>query len=450
MSKIEINNVYKIFGNNPNSVLPMVKDGATKETVLEETGSKFPDDPRDQLWKAIGAVFGSWNNPRAIKYREINNISDESGTAVNIQSMVYGNLGSDCATGVCFTRNPSSGEPGVFGEYLINAQGEDVVAGIRTPAPLNSLSKNETNKAQATLEETLPDAYRELTKICEKLESHYLDMQDIEFTIEKGKLYFLQTRSAKRTAKAALNVAMNMMRAGLITEKEAVMRVTPEQIESLLHPSLDPKFTENEAAKGLPASPGAVSGVIALTADEAVALKENSIDCILVRQETSPEDISGMVAARGILTARGGMTSHAAVVARGMGKTCVAGCNVLNIIEGEDFITLNGQKIHKDQTLTIEGTSGRVFLGEVPTVSADLDNEFIEFMSVVDKYRTLKVRTNADNPNDTKTALRFGAEGIGLCRTEHMFFEPDRIKAVREMIFSKTTDERKESLATFI
>ena len=417
-----------------------------KRTVLEETGVKFPTDPEEQLWKAIDAVFNSWNNPRAVKYREINNIPDDLGTAVNVQSMVYGNLGDDCATGVCFTRNPSTGERGVFGEYLINAQGEDVVAGIRTPAPLNKFSLNEINDKEVTLEEKMSSAYLELQNICELLEKHYRDMQDIEFTIERGKLYFLQTRSAKRTARAALKVAMSMLESGAITEKEAIMRVSPEQIETLLHPSLDPKYADQESAKGLPASPGAVSGVIAFTAQEAVNLKENNIDCILVRQETSPEDISGMVAAKGILTARGGMTSHAAVVARGMGKTCVAGCSTLTIKEDEKLIILNGQEVSKEEKITIEGSTGRIFIGEVPTIESSFDEDFSSFMKIVDKHRVLKVRTNADTPKDTKTALKFGAEGIGLCRTEHMFFEPERIQAVREMIFSKTTSERKSSL----
>ncbi len=417
-----------------------------KRTVLEETGIKFPTDPKEQLWRAINAVFNSWDNPRAIKYREINNIPDDLGTAVNVQSMVYGNLGSDCATGVCFTRNPSTGEAGVFGEYLINAQGEDVVAGIRTPAPLNKFSLNEINENGETLEEQMAPAYKELQNICDLLEKHYRDMQDIEFTIERGKLYFLQTRSAKRTAKAALKVAMSMLESGAISEQEAILRVSPEQVEALLHPSLDPKYADHETAKGLPASPGAVSGVIALSADEAVELKEQNIDCILVRQETSPEDISGMVAAKGILTARGGMTSHAAVVARGMGKTCVAGCSALVIKEDENLIIINGHEISKEEKITIEGSTGRIFVGEVPTIESSFDDDFLSFMEIVDKYRVLRVRTNADTPKDTKTALKFGAEGIGLCRTEHMFFEPERIQAVREMIFSKTTDERKASL----
>jgi pyruvate, orthophosphate dikinase len=417
-----------------------------KRTVLEETGVKFPTDPMDQLWRAVDAVFKSWDNPRAIKYREINNISDDLGTAVNVQSMVFGNLGEDCATGVCFTRNPSNGDEGVFGEYLINAQGEDVVAGIRTPAPLNKFSLNEINQNETTLENCMESSYEELKNICELLEKHYRDMQDIEFTIERGRLFFLQTRSAKRTAKASLKVAMSLLNANVISEKEAILRVTPEQIENLLHPSLDPKYVDHEIAKGLPASPGAVSGVIALSAEEAISLKDNNIDCILVRQETSPEDISGMVAAKGILTARGGMTSHAAVVARGMGKTCVAGCSSLVIKENEKKIVLNGHEISQDEKITIEGASGRIFLGEVPTIESSFDDDFSSFMNIVDKHRVLNIRTNADTPKDTKTALKFGAEGIGLCRTEHMFFEPKRIKAVREMIFSKTTDERKAAL----
>ena len=318
-----------------------------KKTILEESGVVFPEDPFDQLWKAVEAVFSSWNNPRAIKYREINNISGEWGTAVNVQSMVFGNLGDDCATGVCFSRNPSTGEQGVFGEYLINAQGEDVVAGVRTPSPMNDFSVNDVNSGQKTLQFVMPKVYQELEEICEKLENHYGDMQDIEFTIEKDCLYLLQTRNAKRTARAALKIAMALLDSGVISKEEAIFHVTPSQVEELLHPGLDPNFATDEAAKGLPASPGAVSGVIALSADEAVRLKEKNIKCILVRQETSPEDISGMVASAGILTARGGMTSHAAVVARGMGKTCVAGCSSLVILENEQSIVIGGKNIKR-------------------------------------------------------------------------------------------------------
>lgn len=417
-----------------------------KQIVLEETGQSFPVDPYDQLWQAIAAVFRSWNNPRAQKYRELNSIPHHWGTAVNVQSMVFGNRGNDSATGVCFTRNPSNGDKYFFGEYLINAQGEDVVAGTRTPAPINDDSKGERNRDLPTLSQLMPDVFSELTEIYQKLEKHYKDMQDIEFTVEEGTLYILQTRSGKRTTAAALKMATEMVEEGLITKEEALVRIRPEDLNQLLHPRLDPKADKELLAVGLPASPGAASGEIVLDSEKAARLKESGKRVLLVRQETSPDDISGMVAAEGILTSRGGMTSHAAVVARGMGKPCVAGCSDLfvNYMEGE--IKIKGKAFKEGEWLTIDGASGEVMSGEVATMEADISDHFQVFMSWVDELRDLKVRTNADNPRDAKKALAFGAEGIGLCRTEHMFFEPERILAVREMIFAQTREARTKAL----
>ena len=416
-----------------------------KQQVKEELGRDFPENPEEQLWGAIGAVFGSWMNPRAITYRKLNNIPAEWGTAVNVQSMVYGNMGDDCATGVAFTRDPSTGENYFYGEYLVNAQGEDVVAGIRTPQPINK-AKHKPGDLPA-MEDVLPDCYAQLAKIRDILEKHYKDMQDIEFTIEKGKLYMLQTRNGKRTANAAVKIAVDMVKEGLIGDKEAVLRVEPSQLDQLLHPSLDPKASKTVIAKGLPASPGAACGEVVFSADEAENAAKIGLKVILVRVETSPEDIHGMHAAQGILTARGGMTSHAAVVARGMGKCCVAGCGdiVVNYRE-QQFTAKGGVIIKKGDIITLDGSTGEVILGQVPTVQPELTGDFGQLMQWVDKYRKLKVRTNADTPQDAKVAREFGAEGIGLCRTEHMFFDADRIMAVREMILSEDVEGRKRAL----
>lgn len=423
--------------------------GKFKAKIKDVLGETFPENPQDQLWGAVGAVFGSWMNQRAITYRRLNGIPADWGTAVNVQSMVYGNMGNDCATGVAFTRDPSTGENYFYGEYLVNAQGEDVVAGIRTPQPINrSNSKDSTLPA---MEEVMPECYKQLVDIRGILEKHYKDMQDIEFTIEKGKLFMLQTRNGKRTAKAAIKVAVDMVNEGLIDEKTAVLRVSPSQLDQLLHPSLDPKAKKNVIAKGLPASPGAASGEVVFTADEAEAAGRLGLKVILVRVETSPEDIHGMHAAQGILTARGGMTSHAAVVARGMGKCCVAGCGDIKVdYAAGQFMTAKGELVKKGDTITLDGSTGEVILGEVPTVAPQLTGDFGILMGWVDNYRKLKVRTNADTPNDSRVAREFGAEGIGLCRTEHMFFEADRIAAVREMILSDDVEGRKRALAKIL
>ncbi|HPX61713.1 MAG TPA: pyruvate, phosphate dikinase [Deltaproteobacteria bacterium] len=420
-----------------------------KAKIHEELGKPFPEDPQEQMWGAIGAVFGSWMNQRAITYRKLNNIPSEWGTAVNVQSMVFGNMGNDCATGVAFTRDPSTGEDYFYGEFLVNAQGEDVVAGIRTPQPINRVKSNDSKLP--SLEEVMPECYRQLVNVRGILENHYKDMQDIEFTIETGKLYMLQTRTGKRTAPAAIKIAVNMVEEGLIDEQTAITRVAPSQLDQLLHPSLDPNAKKTIVAKGLPASPGAVSGEVVFSADEAEAEAKLGRKVILVRVETSPEDIHGMHAAQGILTARGGMTSHAAVVARGMGKCCVAGCGDIKVdYSAESFTARDGVVIQKGDTITLDGTSGDVMLGAVPTVSAKLTGDFAKLMGWVDKVRTLKVRANADTPNDARVAREFGAEGIGLCRTEHMFFEAERIAAVREMILSEELEGRKKALAKIL
>lgn len=413
-----------------------------RRTILEESGKSFPIDPYDQLWQAIAAVFKSWNNPRAIKYREINNIPGNWGTAVNVQSMVFGNMGEDSGTGVCFTRDPSTGDKRFFGEYLMNAQGEDVVAGIRTPAPINEESKNDSNKNLKTLSEVQPKMYDELVELYMKLESHYKDMQDIEFTIEKSKLFILQTRNGKRTTAAAIKIATDLVEEGIISKNEALLRIAPDDLNQLLHPRLDPKATKKVLAKGLPASPGAAGGEIVFSSEQAHSFAEGGKKVLLVRQETSPEDIAGMVAAEGILTARGGMTSHAAVVARGMGKTCVAGCTELVINQNEKTLVINGRTFKEGDLLTIDGSSGEVLDGLVPTIDAEISPDFAKYMSWADEVRKLKIRTNADNPHDSEVAIKFGAEGIGLCRTEHMFFEAERILSVREMIFSKDKEGR--------
>jgi pyruvate,orthophosphate dikinase len=419
-----------------------------KAKVKETLNREFPEDPEEQLWGAINAVFGSWMNPRAVTYRKLNNIPAEWGTAVNVQAMVFGNMGNDCATGVAFTRNPSTGENRFFGEFLLNAQGEDVVAGIRTPQPIDKVS---SDGHLPSLEEVMPDCYQQLLDIRELLEKHYHDMQDIEFTIEKDKLYMLQTRNGKRTATAAVKIAVDMVKEGLIDKKEAVLRVAPEQLDQLLHPSLDPKAAKEIIATGLPASPGAASGEIVFSAEDAENAAKLGLKVILVRIETSPEDIHGMNAAQGILTARGGMTSHAAVVARGMGKCCVAGCGSVKVdYKAQQFTTASGEVFKKGDVITLDGSTGEVMKGSVDTVQPSLTGDFGKLMEWVDQFRRLHVRTNADTPNDAAVARNFGAEGIGLCRTEHMFFEGDRIMAVREMILSEDVEGRKTALGKIL
>ncbi len=414
-----------------------------KKQILEFRGQSFPEDPWDQLKGAVEAVFDSWNNSRAKTYRQLNGIADSWGTAVNVQAMVFGNMGSDCGTGVAFTRDPSTGEKLFFGEYLIDAQGEDVVAGIRTPSPLCGIDKG-------SLEKTMPIVYGELCDIYKKLELHYRDMQDLEFTIEKGRLWMLQTRTGKRTAQAALKIAWDMYQEGLITKEEAILRVDPESLDQLLHPTLDRTQLTEELGKALPASPGGVSGQVVLTSEKASSEVQKGHKVILVRQETSPEDIEGMVAAEGILTARGGMTSHAAVVARGMGKCCVSGLDSLFIDREKGEIQLGGRTIKEGEFITLDGSTGQVFLGQVPTKDPDLGEVFHSFMSLADEVRTLKVRTNADTPEDAQKAKEFGAEGIGLCRTEHMFFGVDRIDSVRAMILAENSSERKQALSELL
>ena len=419
-----------------------------KDLVHQITGHLFTADPWEQLWGAVSAVFRSWNTPRAVTYRELNSIPAAWGTAVNVQSMVFGNMGDDSATGVAFTRDPSTGEKQFFGEFLINAQGEDVVAGIRTPQPLTVLSAKDSG--HKSLEELMPVAFKELVSIYQKLEKHYRDMQDIEFTIEKSKLWMLQTRNGKRTAAAALRIACDMISEKLITEDEAILRVDPASLDQLLHPTLDPKANKTVLAKGLPASPGGVHGQIVFSSEEAVEWKEQGHKVILVRIETSPEDIAGMNAARGILTTRGGMTSHAAVVARGMGKCCVAGCGEVEVDYRQETMKVKGYVLKKGDIITLDGGTGEVYLGEVKTVEPKLDNYFATIMSIADKKRRLEVRANADTPKDAQTARDFGAQGIGLCRTEHMFFGADRIDAVREMILADSKVERERALAKLL
>jgi pyruvate, orthophosphate dikinase len=423
-----------------------------KALVKKETGKDFPSDAKEQLWGAVLAVFKSWNNHRAIVYRRMHDIPDEWGTACNIQAMVFGNMGDTSATGVAFTRDPSTGEKRLYGEYLPNAQGEDVVAGIRTPMPLQGKGDS--------LEAKMPDAYKELAAISQKLEKHFRDAQDLEFTIQAGKLFMLQCRSAKRTGRAAVRMAVEMAKEGLITKDEAVMRVDPAQLDQLLHPTLDPKAPKRLLAKGLSASPGAAQGHVVFSADEAERSAGQGKPVILVRVETSPEDIHGMKAARGILTARGGMTSHAAVVARGMGKACVAGCSAIAVSYAEQLMNITVYDaaghaketvtIKKGDVITLDGSSGEIYEGAIPTVQAALTGEFGELMGWADAVRTMKVRANADTPLDAQAARSFGAEGIGLCRTEHMFFDDKRIAAVREMILSDTTEQRETALAKLI
>lgn len=424
---------------------------AQYKKIIKLSGKQFPEDPWDQLWGAVGAVFGSWMSPRAITYRKLNQIPESWGTAVNVQAMVFGNMGNDCATGVAFTRDPSTGEKKFFGEYLINAQGEDVVAGIRTPQPINAGSSQASTSKFITLEEAMPKAYAQLVSVYKKLEKHYRDMQDIEFTIERGNLFMLQTRNGKRTAAASLKIACDMVREKLITQKEAILRVDPEQLDKLLHPGLDPNAEKRVLTKGLPASPGAAYGQVVFDPDTAEKWsKELNRKVILVRVETSPEDIHGMHAAQGILTARGGMTSHAAVVARGMGRPCVSGCAAIRVAEHSREFSVGQIVVKEGDFITIDGASGEVILGKVPTVAPVLNRDFTEFMKWVDQTRRLRVRTNADTPVDAKVAREFGAEGIGLCRTEHMFFELDRIDTVREMILADTQDARERALAKIL
>ena len=408
-----------------------------KKIYLKEHGKEFPSNPEEQLIEAITAVFRSWNNPRAITYRRLNDIPSSWGTAVNVQEMVFGNMGEDCGTGVAFSRNPATGENKIFGEYLMNAQGEDVVAGIRTPLPID------------TLKETDMEAYQDFVMYANILEKHYKDMQDMEFTIENGKLYFLQTRNGKRTASAALQIAVDMVNEGMITEKEAVLRVEPNQLDQLLHPNFDEEKLKSAKpiAKGLAASPGAATGKVVFTAEEALAKhKDGEKDLILVRLETSPEDIDGMHVCHGILTVRGGMTSHAAVVARGMGTCCVSGCSEITVSEEKKTFSVGDSTYHDGDWISLDGTTGKVYGEKIDTVSAKVTGNFAKFMEWADKYRKMEVRTNADTPKDAKQAYEFGAQGIGLCRTEHMFFAPERIAAIREMIVSKTKEQREKAL----
>ena len=418
-----------------------------KEMVAEVTGRPFPQDPETQLWGAIGAVFGSWMNQRAVTYRRLHDIPAEWGTAVNVQAMVFGNMGEDCATGVCFTRDPSTGENIFYGEYLINAQGEDVVAGIRTPQPM---AKERSKPSERSMEDAMPAAYAELVQVRATLERHYRDMQDIEFTVQSNKLYMLQTRNGKRTAAASLKIAVDMAREGLIDHTEAVRRVNPAALDQLLHPTLDPKAPRKLLAKGLPASPGAACGIVVFSADEAEARAQKGESVILVRIETSPEDIHGMHAARGVLTTRGGMTSHAAVVARGMGRPCVAGCGGVTVDYNNQYLSAGGVRIEAGQILTLDGATGEVFIGSVAMVEPQLSGDFSTLMGWADKVRRLRVRANAETPLDAETARRFGAEGIGLCRTEHMFFDPERIGAVRQMIMAETEQGRRAALARLL
>jgi len=418
-----------------------------KDMVLEVKGKPFPQDPQDQLWGAIGAVFGSWMNPRANTYRRLHDIPADWGTAVNVQAMVFGNMGDDCATGVCFTRDPSTGENVFYGEYLVNAQGEDVVAGIRTPQPM---SKARAKPGERPMEEVMPEAYQELVKVRAILEKHYKDMQDIEFTVQRNKLYMLQTRNGKRTAAASLKIAVDMAREGLIDEAEAVRRVNPSALDQLLHPTLDPKAPRKLLSKGLPASPGAACGAVVFSADEAEARAAKGESVILVRIETSPEDIHGMHAAKGILTTRGGMTSHAAVVARGMGRPCVAGAGGVTVDYNAQVLTAGGKTVRAGETITLDGATGEIFIGSVPMVEPQLSGDFATLMEWADKVRRLRVRANAETPLDAETARKFGAEGIGLCRTEHMFFDPDRIGAVRQMIMSETESGRRDALSRLL
>ncbi len=432
-----------------------------KALIKRKLKKDFPDDPFEQLWGAIGAVFGSWMNERAIYYRKMNAIDDSWGTAVNVQAMVFGNIGNDCATGVAFTRDPATGDKRFYGEYLINAQGEDVVAGIRTPqqvtivgsqkwAKENGVSDAERKKKYPSLEEHMPTAYRQLDDVYNKLEKHYRDMQDIEFTIQNNKLWMLQTRNGKRTAAAAVKIAVDMVSEGLLNKDEALLRIEPASLDQLLHPTFDPKARRNVVTRGLPASPGAGVGKVVFNADDAEAFSAKGDKVIMVRIETSPEDLKGMAIAQGILTARGGMTSHAAVVARGMGKCCVSGCGDLEVDYKKRIFKIKKTTVKQGDYISLDGSTGEVMLGKVPTVDPELSGNFGTIMKWADETRALGVRTNADTPHDAKVARNFGAEGIGLCRTEHMFFEGDRIKAMREMILAKDLAGRKKALAKLL
>ncbi len=421
-----------------------------KQKVVEELEKPFPQDPREQLWGAIGAVFSSWMNHRAITYRRLHDIPESWGTAVNVQAMVFGNMGDTSATGVAFTRNPSTGEKALYGEFLVNAQGEDVVAGIRTPQNLTESARIAAGSDKPSLEKVMPEAFATFVDIANRLERHYRDMQDLEFTIERGKLWMLQTRSGKRTAKAALRIAVEMAGEGLIGKDEAVARIDPSSLEQLLHPTIDPKAERNIIGTGLPASPGAATGEIVFTSDEAEELKGHGRKVILVRVETSPEDIHGMHAAEGILTTRGGMTSHAAVVARGMGKPCVSGAGGLRVDTRAGTLMAMGVTLKKGEIITIDGASGQVLKGAVPMLQPELSGDFAAIMEWADGARRMKVRANAETPADARTARSFGAEGIGLCRTEHMFFDEDRIISMREMILAETEDGRRAALAKLL
>src|SRR5215468_10477394 len=421
--------------------------GEYKKIVEKRTGKPFPQEPREQLWGAIGAVFGSWMNQRAITYRRLHSIPESWGTAVNVQAMVFGNMGEDCATGVAFTRDPSTGTNLFYGEYLVNAQGEDVVAGIRTPQHLTVAGKLAQKSDAPAMEEVMPQVFQQLDQVRRKLETHYSDMQDIEFTVQRGKLFMLQTRNGKRTAKAALKIAVDMVREGLIDKKEAVARIVPASLDQLLHPTLDPKALRKVIAKGLPASPGAASGKVVFSADDAEKRARAGEKVILVRRETSPEDIHGMHAAEGILTSTGGMTSHAAVVARGMGKPCVAGAGDVRIDGRAGRLSVRGTTVKAGEFITLDGGTGEIMLGVVPTVQPALSGDFAELMTWADEVRSLGIRTNAETPTDAAQARKFGAEGIGLCRTEHMFFEGDRIVAVRQMILADDEKSRRAALA---
>lgn len=424
--------------------------GRYKDAVARETGADFPQDPHAQLWGAIGAVFSSWMNARAVTYRRLHDIPESWGTAVNIQSMVFGNMGDTSATGVAFTRNPSTGEKRLYGEFLINAQGEDVVAGIRTPQDITEYARKESGSDKASMEVAMPDAFKELTRIYTLLEKHYRDMQDMEFTVEQGKLWMLQTRNGKRTAKAALRIAVDLANEGLITKKDAITRIDPASLDQLLHPTIDPVAKRDVIATGLPASPGAAAGEIVFSSDEAAKLQADGRKVILVRVETSPEDIHGMHAAEGILTTRGGMTSHAAVVARGMGKPCVSGVGTIRVDYGRGMMTIGNRSFKAGDVITIDGSLGQVLAGRMPMIEPELSGDFTTLMGWADQVRKLKVRTNADTPADARTALKFGTEGIGLCRTEHMFFEETRIRTVREMILAEDEGSRRAALAKLL
>ena len=424
--------------------------GRYKEAVSQETGSDFPQDPHAQLWGAIGAVFSSWMNARAVTYRRLHDIPESWGTAVNVQAMVFGNMGETSATGVAFTRNPSTGESRLYGEFLINAQGEDVVAGIRTPQDITEAARQESGSDKQSMETAMPGAFKELTRIYTLLEKHYRDMQDLEFTVEDGKLWMLQTRNGKRTAKAALRIAVELANEGLISKKDAVSRIDPASLDQLLHPTIDPNAKRDIVATGLPASPGAAAGEIVFSSDEATKLQADGRKVILVRVETSPEDIHGMHAAEGILTTRGGMTSHAAVVARGMGKPCVSGCGSIRVDYGRGTMSIGDRVFNAGDVITIDGSLGQVLAGRMPMIEPELSGEFGTLMGWADDVRKLGVRVNADTPADAHTAIKFGAEGIGLCRTEHMFFEETRIRTVREMILAEDEQSRRSALSKLL